>query len=76
VLVSNVAIQKEKEVPTVSEPVAYRVAADHITISSSSADKVRPSKRFEVKDVRAMPAACETFNTRLKNYGCLVPSDP
>jgi hypothetical protein len=40
-----------REETTELAPPEYRVAADHITTSSSSTDKVQPSNRFEVKDI-------------------------
>lgn len=42
-----------------SAPPEYKDAADHFTMCSSSADKVRSSNRFEVKDFGAIPAACK-----------------
>jgi hypothetical protein len=37
----------------------YKIAADHFTLSSSSANKVPPPNRFEVNNSEAMPAAFE-----------------
>ena len=46
-----------------SEPPAYRVAADHFDMCSSSADRVWSSNKLEAKDLRAMPAAYGTYNS-------------